>query len=139
MDGPRELHDSYRVTRGGKGTFDLVMNGWRHLREHRVEFNVLCTVNAANQRFGRRVYQFFRDELGASWIQFIPIVERATTETINIANQGWSKRPREKRLLYTQTGDLVTTLDAGAQEMTENHGDPPHRLLRGASRKPTPR
>lgn len=116
VDGPRELHDAYRVTRGGQGTFDLVMKGLGHLRAHRVEFNILCTVNAANQAHGRRVYQFFRDELGATWIQFIPIVERATTETLDIANRGWSADPRGKRLLYTQTGTLVTNRSVGARQ-----------------------
>jgi uncharacterized protein len=116
VDGPRELHDRYRVTRGGKGTFDLVMKGWSHLREHGVDFNILCTVNAANQRHGRQVYQFFRDELGATWIQFIPIVERATAETIDIANLGWSERPGERRLLYTQTGTLVTRRSVGGTQ-----------------------
>ncbi|MCD6733688.1 MAG: anaerobic sulfatase maturase [Burkholderiaceae bacterium] len=116
VDGPRELHDTYRVTRGGKGTFDLVMKGLDRLRAHRVEFNILCTVNTANQAHGRRVYQFFRDELGATWIQFIPIVERATAETLDIANLGWSANPRGKRLLYTQTGTLVTNRSVGAKQ-----------------------
>ena len=116
VDGPRDLHDTYRVTRGGKGTFDLVMKGWQCLRKHGVDFNILCTVNAANQHQGRRVYQFFRDELGATWIQFIPIVERATADTIQIANLGWSERPKEKRLLYTQTGTLVTDRSVGGTQ-----------------------
>jgi uncharacterized protein len=115
VDGPRELHDTYRVTRGGQGSFDLVMKGWRCLRKHGVDFNILCTVNAANQTHGRRVYEFFRDELGATWMQFIPIIERATTDTIHIANLGWSERPREKRLLYTQTGTLVTDRSVGGE------------------------
>jgi uncharacterized protein len=114
VDGPREMHDAYRVTRAGKGTFDLVMKGWDCLRRHGVDVNILCTVHAANEAHGRRVYRFFRDELGATWIQFIPIVERATAETIEIANKGWSERPREKRLLYTQTGTLVTNRSVGA-------------------------
>jgi uncharacterized protein len=116
VDGPRDLHDTYRVTRGGKGTFDLVMKGWQCLRRHGVDFNILCTVNAANQAQGRRAYQFFRDELGATWIQFIPIVERATADTIEIANLGWSERPKEKRLLYTQTGTLVTNRSVGSAQ-----------------------
>ncbi len=70
------------------------MKGWQCLRKHGVEFNILCTVNAANQAHGRRVYRFFRDELGATWMQFIPIVERATADTIEIANLGWSERPQ---------------------------------------------
>jgi hypothetical protein len=78
VDGPRELHDTYRVDRRGQGTFDRVMRGWRVPRKHEVDFNILCTVNAANQQHGRAVYRFFRDELGAKWVQFIPIIERAT-------------------------------------------------------------
>jgi len=116
VDGPRQLHNTYRVDRNGKGTFDLMMKGWRAIRKHGVEFNILCTVNAANQRHGRTVYSFFRDELGANWVQFIPIVERATAETLAIANQGWSERPGQKRLLYTQTGSLVTERTVGGKQ-----------------------
>ena len=115
VDGPRELHDTYRVDRRGQGTFDLVMRGWGFLRRHEVDFNVLCTVNAANQTHGRSVYRFFRDELGARWVQFIPIVERATEQTLAIANRGWSERPGSRRLLYTQTGSRVTERTVGAE------------------------
>jgi uncharacterized protein len=116
VDGPRELHDTYRLNRKGEGTFDLVMRGWRYLRKHGVEFNILCTVNAANQDHGREVYRFIRDELAAKWMQFIPIVERATSETIDIANQGWSERSGQKRMLYKQSGDLVTDRSVGEKK-----------------------
>jgi uncharacterized protein len=115
-DGPRDLHDTYRVDRRGGGTFDLVMRGWGFLRKHGVEFNILCTVNAANEKHGRRVYRFFRDTLGAKWVQFIPIIERATAQTIDVANQGWSDQGGKKRLLYTQEGNLVTERTVGARQ-----------------------
>jgi uncharacterized protein len=108
VDGPKDIHDTYRKDRRGQGTFDLVMRGLDRLKAHGVRFNILCTVNAANQHRGREVYRFFRDTLGATWMQFIPIIERATAETLPIANRGWSETPGESRLLYTQTGDLVT-------------------------------
>lgn len=116
VDGPRELHNTYRVDRRGQGTFDLVMRGWAALRRHKVDFNILCTVNAANQAHGRTVYRFFRDELGAQWVQFIPIVERASAETVALANAGWSQQAGRERLLYTQTGDLVTERTVGRAE-----------------------
>ncbi len=117
VDGPRPLHDSYRVDRLGQGTFDRVMQGWQLLRRHGVEFNILCTVNAANQGHGRSVYRFLRDQLQAQWVQFIPIVERASAQTIVIANQGWRDRATEKsRPLYTQSGDLVTQRSVGARQ-----------------------
>jgi len=76
LDGPRELHDYYRVDKGGKPTFDRVMAGLRLLQKHRVEFNVLTTVHAANVAHALEVYHFLRDEVGAQYLQFIPIVER---------------------------------------------------------------
>ena len=86
------------------------------LRRHGVDFNILCTVNAANEKHGRAVYRFFRDEMDAKWLQFIPIVERASEETIEIANLGWSEQPNRKRLLYTQSGNLVTKRSVGGEQ-----------------------
>jgi uncharacterized protein len=116
VDGPRDLHNTYRVDRQGNGTFDLVMRGWKCLREHGVDFNILCTVNAANQMHGRAVYRFFRDELGARWIQFIPVVERTTEQLIQIANLGWRPQEGRQRVLYTQTGNIVTERSVGPRQ-----------------------
>ena len=76
LDGPRPLHDAYRRDKGGQPTFDRVVRAVRRMQEHKVEFNVLCTVNAVNCRQPLEVYRFFRDEIGARFVQFIPIVER---------------------------------------------------------------
>jgi uncharacterized protein len=107
IDGPREVHDRFRVDKGGKGSFDRVMAGLRVLQEHDVDWNALTTVHAANQDRGREVYRFLRDACGARFMQFIPIVERATSQTLPIANEGWGEKVRD-RPLYTQEGDLVT-------------------------------
>jgi uncharacterized protein len=53
----------------------------RLLRKHGVEFNVMCTVNARNSLEPLAVYRFFRDELEARFVQFIPIVEVQTPPT----------------------------------------------------------
>ena len=76
IDGPQELHDQYRVDKRGRPTFDKVIAGLDLLKHHSIEWNVLCTVNAANQHRPTEVYQFLRDQLGAQFIQLIPIVER---------------------------------------------------------------
>ena len=115
VDGPPEIHDTYRVNRGGQGTHRQVMKGLAALRRHEVDVNILCTVNAANESHGADVYRYFRDELGATFMQFIPIVERATPETLPLANQGWSQQPGGERLLYTQTGSLVTERSVGGE------------------------
>jgi serine-type anaerobic sulfatase-maturating enzyme len=76
VDGPKQLHDTYRKDRGGRGTFDRVVGAAHLLQKHKVEFNILCTVNRKNADHPLEVYRFFRDEVGAHYIQFIPIVER---------------------------------------------------------------
>ena len=108
VDGPREMHDAYRVNKGGAGSFEQVMRGWKALKKHKVDFNILCTVHAANADHPLQVYHFFRDDLGAEFIQFIPILERATEQLLPLANVGWSERPGGDRPLYKQTGELVT-------------------------------
>ena len=116
IDGPRELHDTYRVNKGGQGSFDQVMRGLDHLKKHQVDFNILCTIHAANQDHPLEVYHFFRDDLNAKYIQFIPIVERATAESLPLAELGWSEHPGGKRPLYTQLGNLVTGRSVNAEQ-----------------------
>jgi uncharacterized protein len=78
IDGPRELHDTYRKTRNGKSTFDLVMAAARKLSEAEVPFAALCVVNRANAKHPKEVYRFLVDELGTWRVQFNPAVEPAT-------------------------------------------------------------
>ncbi len=115
IDGPREMHDAYRVDKGGKPTFDRVLRGLGVLQRHGVEWNALTTINAANGDHGREVYAFLRDELGAQYIQLIPIVERVTAEQLPLAETGWGRRSGE-RPLYRQEGDLVTHRTVGAEQ-----------------------
>jgi uncharacterized protein len=79
LDGPRELHDAFRKDKAGNPTFDKVVAAVRLMQRYGVEFNILCTVNALNSQQPLEVYRFFRDELKAQYLQFIPIVERDNT------------------------------------------------------------
>jgi len=81
IDGPRELHDAYRHDGAGRSVFDSVEAAARLLQKHGAEFNVLCTINAENVGRPLDVYRYFRDELGARYLQFIPIVEVETRPT----------------------------------------------------------
>jgi serine-type anaerobic sulfatase-maturating enzyme len=76
IDGPRELHDEYRVDKGQKPTFEAVMRGLELLKKHGVEFNTLTVVNRANSRKPLEVYRFLKS-IGSEFLQFIPVVERA--------------------------------------------------------------
>ena len=76
VDGPEHLHDAYRTDKGGHATFEDVMAGVELLKKHDVQYNVLTTVHAANGGYPLEVYRFVRDEIGAQFVQFIPIVQR---------------------------------------------------------------
>ena len=116
LDGPREMHDAYRITKQGQGSFDEVVRGWEYLRKHDVDVNILCTIHAANADHPLEVYHFFRDELGARYIQLILIVERATEETLAVANEGWGGTKGRNRPLYKQEGNLVTRRSVTAEQ-----------------------
>ena len=107
LDGTREMHDAYRVDKGGAGTFDKVMRAAHMLQAHQVDFNILCTVHARNADHPLELYRFFRDEVKTQFIQFIPIIERATPELLPLANEGWGDS-HKTRPLYLLEGSLVT-------------------------------
>lgn len=116
MDGPRALHDAYRVDKGGQGTFDSVLRGWEVLQRHGVDVNILCTVHAANADHPVDLYRFFRNDLGAQFLQFIPIVERVPAEMLAVANSGWGERGSDPRPLYVIEGNQVTDRSVGADQ-----------------------
>ena len=81
IDGPRDLHDKYRVNKGGAPTFDKVMAAANLLRKHGIRFNTLTCVHRFNGSRPLDVYRFLRRELDSTYIQFIPIVEPKDFET----------------------------------------------------------
>ena len=82
VDGSERLHDRYRKTRNGRGSFQLVKRGLDNLIKHQVEFNVLTAVQRDNGDHPLEVYRALK-QLGAQHIQFIPIVERLNDGTVS--------------------------------------------------------
>jgi uncharacterized protein len=97
IDGPAELHDVYRLDKGGRATFDRVMRGLRLLQKHGVEYNVLTTVNRVNADYPLDVYRFLRDEAGTTWMQFIPVVERINLDGLTLTQEGSTVSDRSVR------------------------------------------
>ena len=61
MDGPKELHDRYRIDKQEKATHKSVLQAFRLLERHRVHCDVLCVVRNQNVRQPAAVYRFFKD------------------------------------------------------------------------------
>lgn len=75
LDGPRHIHDKFRVDKGGKPTFDRVMKALKLMKAHRVDFNTLTCVTRQNAKHAVEIYTFLKGT-GSTFLQFIPIIER---------------------------------------------------------------
>lgn len=75
LDGPRDLHDKYRPTKGGTPTFDKVMAASSLLAQHGVPFALLCVVNRDVARRPLDVWRFLTRVKGTYRVQFTPCVE----------------------------------------------------------------
>jgi uncharacterized protein len=132
VDGPSDLHDAYRVDKGGKPTFRKVMAGLELLKKHGVEFNTLTVVNRRNSRHPLRVYRFLK-EIGSTFHQFIPLVERgadARARALSLALAGPPDLPAEGRREDGNAGRLPPAPGTAGEprdpeEIPEGEAGPP--------------
>ena len=100
IDGPRPLHDRYRVDKGQKPTFDRVMAGLEVLKRHEVEFNTLTVLQNHNADHPLEVYGFLKG-IGSHFMQFIPIVERIARQPaadgLELIDPGFAGRAQVSR------------------------------------------
>lgn len=85
LDGPQEIHDSRRVTGSGKGSFNRVMRGIRHLQTADVDFNILTVIHEGNVHKANLLMDFYKRE-GLQYIQFIPCMDFRAQQTHSPAN-----------------------------------------------------
>jgi uncharacterized protein len=82
IDGPKDLHDRFRVGKGGAPTFDHVYRAARLLREYDVPFSTLTVVHAVNSRHPAEVYRFLTEDLGCARLQWLPCAEPKDFRTV---------------------------------------------------------
>ncbi len=75
LDGPRDIHDRARPTRGGTPSFDRALAAARRLAAAGVPFAVLAVVHRDSARRPLDVYRFLARESGSTRLQFTPCVE----------------------------------------------------------------
>ncbi len=98
LDGPEDVHNSYRLNKGGQGTWRRVIESVELLTKEGVDFNILCVVSRANVRRAKELYRFFRD-LGVDFIQYIPLAEFNLEGT----KQPWAVTPKEYGRFLAET------------------------------------
>ena len=76
LDGPEHIHNRYRTDSRGTGSFAQVMRGLEKLKKHGAEFNTLTCITRESPGEAVEIYRFLKKQ-GVTFMQFIPIVERA--------------------------------------------------------------
>lgn len=61
IDGPKEMHDQYRLNIGKKGSFDLVFENIKKLKAAGVVVGGLATVTDQTLKHPEKFYRFFKD------------------------------------------------------------------------------
>jgi uncharacterized protein len=74
LDGPADVHDPYRQTRGRRPSHAHAVRAFRLLRAWDVPCDVLSVVHDRTVARPTAVYRFFK-ELGVPYLQFLPLVE----------------------------------------------------------------
>lgn len=59
VDGPADLHDRHRRTRGGEGTHARVVEGMARLREHGIPFHVIAVITRDSLGRAKDLHDFF--------------------------------------------------------------------------------
>jgi len=90
IDGPKEMHDQFRVTKDRKPTFEQTMRGYSLLKKHGVYTDILCVVNAHNILHPLRVYRFFK-QINAKHITFLPCVDPETGSELTVPSDTWGE------------------------------------------------
>lgn len=91
IDGPEELHNTYRRIKNGKGSFEQTMEGIDLLKKYQIPFSTLTTVNRANMDKPQEVYEFLRSL--TDYMQFLPVVESMPEEYEKEAGQLFAVPP----------------------------------------------
>ena len=96
IDGPKELHDHYRVAKDGAPTFDKVLAAARCCIGIRA---IQCIVRhqSGERQTPLDVYRFLKNEIRPRQMQFIPCVEPKVFH--HIAPQKWDEATLPNRIL----------------------------------------
>jgi len=84
LDGPRHVHDHYRTSRNGRGSWATVADKARLLLDADVAVNALSVVTDVAVRFPDEIYDFHKS-LGLTHMQFVPCVEPDESAPAGIA------------------------------------------------------
>lgn len=84
LDGPKKVHDKYRVDALGNPTFEKVMHTVGLFNQYHVEYNILSVITNESVKKASGLYNFYKRN-GFAYIQLIPCMDEMTRDTSNTA------------------------------------------------------
>lgn len=74
LDGPQPIHDHYRHSRNGKGSWEKVIGAAKLLSDYEVKFNILAMVTRKSEYQAQKLFYWFVEH-EFRYLQFIPCLE----------------------------------------------------------------
>ena len=74
LDGPKKIHDLYRVDNQREGTFQRVIKAIYLLDQYHVKYNILTVVTAQVAHHIHKIYNFFKNKK-FTYLQFVPCLD----------------------------------------------------------------
>ncbi len=111
IDGPEDLHDASRRTRGDKGTHARVVAGIRRLQQAEIPLHAICVVTGAHLDHADRLFDFFIDlgikELGFN-VEEVDGINRQSSLYREDVAAGFAKFFSQIVLRYRQDPDRIS-------------------------------
>ena len=156
IDGPEELHNRWRVDRGGGGSHREAERGLALLRKHGVEFNTLTVVHRDSAACPLEIYHYLKSQ-GSRVMQFLPLVDpgqpwslegpdwgdflctifdnwsqhdvgRVFVQLFEVALENWLGQPASLCFFRKQCGRAVALEHNGDLFSCDHFVESPHRL-----------
>ncbi|MFZ4398777.1 MAG: anaerobic sulfatase maturase [Bacteroidales bacterium] len=93
LDGPQDIHNTFRKTISGKGSWKQVMNSYEKLQKKNIATNILCCVTSVSANQAVNIYNFFKQQQ-MLWLQFIPVTEYNHDNELSdfsVSPEAWGK------------------------------------------------
>jgi len=103
MDGPQLVHDKFRLTTNGKGTFNQVHNHVKSVEKEGLELNCLCVITSKSLVNIFAIFDFF-EASSFKMIDFIPCIMEKNSR--NSQREDMTISPKEYAAFITQYFDL---------------------------------
>lgn len=110
LDGNKKIHDKYRITKNGNGTFDTIIKNIETLRSYNKEFfnkNVLINCVISNSEDISEINSFFNSyHFQPETLRFSPVIQDSSSITTDITN----------RISRETTNNIIPTISGAIEK-----------------------